>query len=62
MSMSKGAAVTAKKPAAGALNPLCLSCRRGCKQAALALIAECKRYYAGPRVSRKVWKQLDLPL
>jgi hypothetical protein len=43
-------------------NSLCLSCRRGCKQAALAVIAECKRYYAGPRVSRKEWKQLDLPL
>ena len=51
-----------KKPAEGALNPLCLSCRRGCKQAATAIIAECKRYYAGPRSSRKEWKQLDLPL
>ena len=44
------------------LNPLCLSCRRGCKQLAAVLIAECKRYYAGPRISRKEWKQLDLPL
>jgi hypothetical protein len=44
------------------LNPLCLSCRRGCKQSASALIAECKRYYAGPRGSRKEWKQLPLPL
>ena len=44
------------------LNPLCLSCRRTCKQAAMAVVAECKRYYAGPRVSRKEWKQLTLPL
>ena len=44
------------------LNPLCLSCRRTCKQAAVAVVAECKRYYAGPRVSRKEWKQLNLPL
>jgi hypothetical protein len=45
-----------------ALNSLCLSCRRTCKQAAVAVVAECKRYYAGPRVSRKEWKQLNLPL
>jgi hypothetical protein len=54
--------VPLNKPAEGALNPLCLSCRRGCKQAAAAIIAECKRYYAGPRISRREWKQLDLPL
>ena len=60
--MSRTQAVAVKKTAAGALNPLCLSCRRSCKQIAAALIAECKRYYAGPRVSRKEWKQLDLPL
>lgn len=51
-----------KKSTEVALNPLCLSCRRGCKQTAAAVIAECKRYYAGPRISRKEWKQLDLPL
>jgi len=44
------------------LNRLCLSCRRSCKQAAMVVVAECKRYYAGPRTSRKEWKQLDLPL
>ena len=55
-------AATARKPAEGGLNPLCLSCRRGCKQLAAVLIAECTRYYAGPRISRKEWKQLDLPL
>jgi hypothetical protein len=54
--------LTLKKTADGAINPLCLSCRRGCKQAVAAIIAECKRYYAGPRSSRKEWKQLDLPL
>ena len=54
--------VPLNKSAEGALNPLCLSCRRGCKQAAAAIIAECKRYYAGPRISRREWKQLDLPL
>ena len=60
--MGRTPAVPAKKPVEGAINPLCLSCRRGCKLAATAVIAECKRYYAGPRVSRKEWKQLDLPL
>ena len=45
------------------LNRLCLSCRRTCKQAAVVVIAECKRYYyVGPRGSHKEWKQLNLPL
>jgi hypothetical protein len=52
-----------KKPNEVPLNRLCLSCRRTCKQAAVAVVAECKRYYyAGPRSSHKEWKQLNLPL
>jgi len=43
-------------------NPLCLSCRRGCKQPATAVIASCPRYYAGPRIKRCTWTQLELSL
>jgi hypothetical protein len=43
-------------------NKLCLSCRRTCKQPATAVIAACPRYYAGPRVKRCTWKQLELAL
>lgn len=43
-------------------NPLCLSCRRTCKQPAAAVIASCPRYYAGPRIKRRTWKQLELSL
>jgi hypothetical protein len=52
-----------KKPNENLLNRLCLSCRRTCKQAAVAVVAECTRYYyVGPRGSHKEWKQLNLPL
>ncbi|MCM2359600.1 MAG: hypothetical protein NDI77_15730 [Geobacteraceae bacterium] len=43
-------------------NKLCLSCRRKCKQPAAAVIASCPRYYAGPRIKRSTWKQLELSL
>ena len=46
-----------KKPAD---NRLCLSCRRTCKQAATIVIAACPRYYAGPKVKRCTWTQLEL--
>jgi hypothetical protein len=49
-----------KKPSAD--NKLCLSCRRSCKQPAALLIASCPRYYAGPRIKRQAWKQLELAL
>jgi hypothetical protein len=43
-------------------NKLCLSCRRTCKQPAVVIIAACPRYYAGPKIKRRTWTQLDLPL
>ncbi|GAB7025994.1 hypothetical protein [Geotalea toluenoxydans] len=43
-------------------NTLCLSCRRTCKQPAAVLIAACPRYYAGPKIKRCTWKQLELTL
>ncbi|MBT0652335.1 hypothetical protein [Geomobilimonas luticola] len=43
-------------------NRLCLSCRRTCKQPAAVVIASCPRYYAGPKVKRCTWKQLELGL
>jgi hypothetical protein len=43
-------------------NPLCLTCRRKCKQEPSAPIADCARYYQGPKVTRCTWKQLSLPL
>ncbi len=43
-------------------NTLCLSCRRTCKQPATVLIAVCPRYYAGPKIKRCTWKQLELAL
>ena len=43
-------------------NKLCLSCRRTCKQPSSAIIAACPRYYAGPKVKRCTWKQLELGL
>jgi len=41
-------------------NKLCLSCRRSCKQPAALVIARCPRYYAGPRIKRRTWEQLEL--
>ncbi len=41
-------------------NKLCLSCRRTCKQPATVLINSCPRYYAGPKIKRCTWKQLEL--
>ena len=43
-------------------NHLCLSCRRSCKQQATVVIASCPRYYAGPKIKRCTWKQLELTL
>ena len=48
-------------------NKLCGSCRRTCKQAANAVVANCPRYYPFKRTSSKTtkeftWKQLDLGL
>ncbi len=43
-------------------NKLCLSCRRACKQPTAAVIASCPRYYAGPKIKRCTWKQLELSL
>lgn len=44
-----------------ALNKLCVSCRRHCKQPATVLIASCPRYYQGPKIKACTWKQLELP-
>jgi len=44
------------------VNRLCRSCRRECKQPALAVVASCPRYYPGPRVTQADWRQLPLPL
>lgn len=41
-------------------NKLCLSCRRKCKQTAATVIADCPRYYPGPKIKRENWKQLNL--
>jgi len=41
-------------------NKLCLSCRRQCKQLAAAVVANCPRYYPGPKIKRQEWKQLKL--
>ncbi len=43
-------------------NRLCLSCRRTCKQPVAVVITSCPRYYAGPKVKRCTWKQLELGL
>ena len=51
---------TMKTPSAE--NKLCLSCRRTCKQPATVVIASCPRYYAGPKIKRVTWQQLELAL
>ncbi len=46
-------------------NKLCTSCRRTCKQASIAVVASCPRYYPFSRTTRKpefTWKQMDLGL
>jgi hypothetical protein len=43
-------------------NTLCLSCRRGCKQAAAAVVSVCPRYYPLKNTRQKVWRQLELDL
>lgn len=48
-----------------AVNKLCVSCRRTCKQAAAAVVANCPRYYPFKRKQTKpefTWKQMDLGL
>ncbi len=46
----------------GEINRLCTSCRRKCKQQAIALIASCPQYQPLPPDLRSPWRQLDLPL
>lgn len=44
-------------------NKLCISCRRTCKQAAHAVVAQCPRYYPYNRRQAKqecTWKQMEL--
>lgn len=44
-------------------NKLCTSCRRTCKQAAHAVVAQCPRYYPYNRKQMKAeftWKQMEL--
>ncbi len=46
-------------------NKLCGSCRRTCKQASIAVVASCPRYYPFNRIQRKpefTWKQMELGL
>ena len=48
-------------------NKLCTSCRRTCKQAAMAVVASCPRYYPFKRTQGKqkpefTWKQMELGL
>lgn len=46
-------------------NKLCTSCRRTCKQVAIAVVAKCPRYYPFNRKQTKpefTWKQMDLGL
>ncbi|MGA7827216.1 MAG: hypothetical protein WCA04_06125 [Geobacteraceae bacterium] len=43
-------------------NMLCVSCRRHCKQSPEVVIANCPRYYPGPKVNKKDWKQMELLL
>jgi hypothetical protein len=44
------------------INRLCRSCRRKCKQQAVALIASCPQYSPLPLDLRTTWKQQELPL
>lgn len=46
-----------KKPDA---NPLCLSCRRVCKQPAAVCISTCPRYYPFPKIRKYEFQQLEL--
>jgi hypothetical protein len=44
-------------------NKLCTTCRRTCKQAAVAVVASCPRYYPFGRTRTKAeftWKQMEL--
>jgi len=46
-------------------NKLCTSCRRTCKQASIAVVASCPRYYPFHLKQKKAeftWKQMDLGL
>jgi len=43
------------------INRLCRSCRRKCKQQAIALIASCPQYCPLPPDLRSPWKQPELP-
>jgi hypothetical protein len=55
----------AKVPTKPSHNPLCVSCRRPCKQSANAIVSKCPRYCPFSSKARKVefeWKQINLPL
>jgi len=46
-------------------NKLCSSCRRMCKQASAAVVAQCPRYYPycrKPAQAECAWKQMELAL
>lgn len=60
---------TMKKQTSGqsAPNKLCTSCRRTCKQASNAVVAQCPRYYPFNNTLNKkpaefTWKQMELIL
>jgi hypothetical protein len=58
---------SAKRQADSKPNKLCSSCRRTCKQAANAVVAQCPRYYPFKRTNSKqpkecTWKQMELLL
>jgi len=44
------------------INRLCRSCRKKCKQLAVALITSCPQYSPLPLDLRSPWKQQELPL
>lgn len=56
-----------QKPNKQLANKLCSSCRRTCKQAANAVVANCPRYYPFKRTKNKqlkefTWKQMEFEL
>lgn len=60
--MRKGAIRQSVKPEDEAVNRLCDSCRRNCKQPSQVIIASCPRYYMGTRNKRSIWTQMELSL
>lgn len=61
VSSSKGMRIVTKSPAPDGWNPLCVKCRRSCRQPVEIVLVDCPRFLPYPfKVVKHRFDQLDL--